>query len=90
MKALLGYNHPTYLRRMARELNNRPAGFYNAGERWSHADFRYGVLRIHRITSWKTDRPEYATLSFANVEHEAFDDGSGGTICASRQAGRSS
>lgn len=87
MKTLLPYNHPTYLRRMARELSNRSAGFYYGGERFSRATFS----TLTGLTIWRTvefygnGRRKEATKNFTDVSEIVFGDGNGGTICASRQ-----
>lgn len=86
MKTLLAFDSPLYLRRLARELNGRSAGFYHDGERWTRAEFSQGVLRIWRVESYGPgDRTNYASKSFGDVSTAVFGDGNGGTICASRQ-----
>lgn len=87
MKTLLPFNHPTYLRRLARELSHLPAGFYHAGERWSRATFSAGVLRIWRTIDFTaTGGRNEVCKSFAEVPQSPspFDDGNGNGICASR------
>lgn len=86
MKSLLPFNHPTYLRRMARELSHRPAGFYHAGERWTRATFSVdGGLRIWRFNGYSaTGTRNEISKSFAECPYGLFDDGNGNDICASR------
>ncbi len=87
--ALLANDNPTYLRRLARELSHRPAGFYHGGQRWNYAAFSKGALRIGR-TIGHTPRgcPNRTFLVFGSVsqtEGPFFDDGQGNNIYASRQ-----
>lgn len=87
MKTLLPFNHPTYLRRLARELSRLPSGFYHAGERWNRASYSNGMLRIWRTIGYSHNGVrEYATKSFGEVAQSPspFDDGNGNGVCASR------
>ena len=89
MKTLLSFSHPTYLRRMARELSHRSAGFYFGGERWNQARFSQGELRISRNIGYSRDAQgreveHRESKGFRDVSSAVFGDGNGGTICASR------
>lgn len=88
MKPLLPINHPTYLRRLARELSHRPAGFYHAGLRWNRASFSpLTGLTIWRVDEYLGDgRRREASKNFKEVTQfpSPFDDGNGREICASR------
>lgn len=90
MKALLPNNHPTYLRRLARELSRRPAGFYHEGERWNRASYSKanGGLRIYRTVGYTpTGGRNEVAKSFAEVSQmdgPFFGDGNGNNIYASR------
>lgn len=88
---LIAFNSPLYLRRMARELSNRSAGFYFGGERWTQASYSQGSLRISRTTGWSQNaagREVHHTESktFADLSAVVFGDGNGGTIVAGRHA----
>lgn len=90
-RQLLAFDHPTYLRRMARELSHRPAGFYHGGQRWVLAKFSQGELRISRNTGWSRDAKgneveHRESRGFRDMTSVVFGDGNGGTICASRAA----
>ncbi len=89
MKTILTHSHSTYLRRMARELSHRSAGFYHDGERWSRAAYSKGELRISRNTGWSRDAKgneveHRESRGFRDLALVTFGDGNGGTICASR------
>ncbi len=82
MNTLLPVDHPTVIRRLCKELNYRPAGFYvfpaAAGEclgRFNQARFSKGALQVCM------GRGQWITVTPAD---HTFDDGNGGTICASR------
>jgi len=86
MKPLLPFNHPTYLRRLVRELNHRPAGFYHDGQRWYRATFSvHGGLRIWRLVGYAANggRNE-VSKSFGECPYGLFDDGQGNDITARR------
>lgn len=92
-KPLLAFNSPTYLRRMAKELNALPAGFYHGGERWSMASVRSipgepgnVTLHISRVTGYTgDDKRTYASTGFSNLENVHFEDHNGREVFASRQ-----
>lgn len=71
---ILAKDHPTVVRRLCRELNHRPAGFYVNGERYNQARVMHGQLYT------RMGGDPWIPQSPCNV----FDDGSGGTIEASR------
>lgn len=91
---LLPFNHPTYLRRMAKELNASVCGFYYGGERWTKASVhsmpgsggKDTTLRISRATDWNGDGDVIAedSKTLADLSNVVFGDGNGGTITAHR------
>lgn len=52
MKTLLPITAPLYLKRLARELNALPDGFYYDGLRYSAARFSRGTLQGYRPASF--------------------------------------
>ena len=75
---ILPADHPTVIRRLVKELNYRPAGFYHNGERYNQARFHKGVLQI------RMGRDQWTTVEPMAISIYGFEDGSGGTIVASR------
>jgi hypothetical protein len=71
---LLPANHPTVIRRLVKELNYRPAGFYVTGSRYNQARFKKGNLEV------RMGRDKWVIIS----SDEYIGDGSGGRIMASR------
>jgi len=71
---ILPSDHPTVIRRLVKELNHRPAGFYFNGGRFNQARFHKGRLEI------RMGHDHWTVAGFESV----FGDGNGGTICASR------
>jgi hypothetical protein len=85
MKAKLETNSPTYLRRMARELNALPDGFYHGGERYSRARFTAGQLvLVGETLEWNHNKRR--TAWFSNLDNVVISDAYGRTVHASRKA----
>lgn len=75
---LLPSNHPTYLRRLVRELNAQGDGFYYRGSRCNRARLSKGDLQIRQlsISSW---------VSVVLSPEPVFVDAHGRSITASRR-----
>jgi hypothetical protein len=73
---LLAADHPTVIRRLCRELNHRPNGFYCGGERCTRARVQKGKFQLYYL------RDGYGWITVSPTAR--LDDGNGGTICASR------
>lgn len=85
MKTLLPLNHPTYLRRLARELNALPDGFYQDGTRYSRARFTAGSLvAVGETLEW--NHRKRRTAWFSTHDGITFSDAYGRSVCASRRA----
>lgn len=85
MKTLLPLNHPTYLRRLARELNSLPDGFYQGGTRYNRARFTLGSLVVIGETlEW--NHRKRRTAMFSDTAGITFSDAYGRSVCASRRA----
>jgi hypothetical protein len=87
---ILPFDSPTYLRRMARELNALPDGFYHNGQRWTRASVstipcepQSAMLKIHRPSEFNHNATK--STGFANLENVVFSDAYGRTVCASRR-----
>jgi hypothetical protein len=89
-KPLLDLNSPTYLRRLARELNALPDGFYHKGQRYNQA-------RVHSMAGEGGKRctlsifrpdPVHVGVSYSTgITGECvISDAYGRTVCASRKA----
>lgn len=76
MKPLLPFNSPTYLRRLARELNRAEHGFYCTQGRFARASFVKGQITV-------TDH--FKTVAVEAPNDETFWDHNGRPICARRQ-----
>jgi hypothetical protein len=84
-KPLLSFDSPTYLRRMARELNGLSDGFYHNGERYSRARFTAGQLvLVGQTFEWNHNKRR--TVWFSNLVNVVISDAYGRTVCASRKA----
>lgn len=75
MKSLLPLTAPKYLRRLARELNALPDGFYYDSTRCNRARFSAGLLLV---------RPLGNRGFRALPQDTSFRDAHGRAICASR------
>lgn len=80
-KPLIRVDSPLYARRLARELNSLPDGYYVNGVRYSRAraDFRYPCPSILAINS--------DAMTLVNV-FETFSDAYGRTVVAPRSPSR--
>ncbi len=93
MKTLLPLNHATYLRRLARELNALPDGFYQGGKRWNRArcvgmpcEGRENVMLQISRPSDDGDANSTESTGFSTHEGVEFSDAYGRSVCASRRA----
>ena len=89
MNTLLEVAHPTYLRRLARELNSLQDGFYGPdGQRWQRAHVRSVpgengtkcTLHVERMDSQNPNR----RFSSAYGSEAVFTDAFGRRVVASR------
>jgi len=77
MKTKLQLDSATYLRRLVRELNSLPDGFYVNGIRCNRASFTEGYLQVRPL----------GTRGFrAFLQDSSFTDAYGRNVCASRHA----
>lgn len=91
-KPLLALNSPTYLRRMARELNALPDGFYHDGKRWNAARCssmpgeggKFVTLHISRPSEFNHNARH--STAFSDLSAVTFSDAYGRTVTASRHS----
>lgn len=84
MKPLLPLNSPTYLRRLARELNALPDGFYHGGERYSSAKTVRGQLvLVGETLDWNHNKRR--TAWFSDMTGNTISDAYGRNVVASRK-----
>lgn len=80
---LLSLDSPLYLKRLARELNALPDGFYYSGHRYTRARFKNGTLEARYIR-------ECGCAAWTATGHggpiQPFSDAYGRSVCASRRA----
>lgn len=73
---ILPQDHPLVIKRLVRELNHREAGFYFGGDRFNQARYSKGRLQVRQFYGpW---------IEAGRESNGVFEDGNGGTICASR------
>ncbi len=92
MKTLLPFTSPTYLRRLAKELNALPDGFYHEGTRYNRASVSScgtygGGPYMFRISRQADDGNPHNTQSrglAGDGEKLVFSDAYGRSVCASR------
>lgn len=99
MKPLIEITSLLYLRRLARELNALPDGFYYDGQRYTQASATCadaskmspkstdtGMLRLTRRISAEGNHSSYASVGITGESAQGIIDAQGRSVCASRKA----
>ncbi len=86
MKPLLSTTDPRYLRRLVREANALPDGFYSGGQRYTRARLRAGTFEACRLSSYLDPHdPRNGRRVWVAVSPDTLGDAYGRTVTASRR-----
>lgn len=85
MKSLLPLSSPLYLKRLVRELNALPDGFYCGEYRFLRARLKDDKIQF-RYLSPTTGQCEWLDVERRGLDLDSLRDAYGCTVCASRHA----
>ncbi len=86
--SLISTDSPLYLKRLAKELNSLPDGFYLAqtGLRYSQAKFSKGILQVKRLTAYLDPQDPRTGANWFDASGMTFTDAYGRSVTVTRRA----